>query len=150
MSKFKKLIFVCTGNTCRSPMAETIYKNLDQEDEIQVTSRGIVVLFNEPINSKAELILNKYNLDPVNHVARGLKKQDIDEETLILTMTNSHKNNILEQFPDASVWTIKEFVGEEGDVTDPYGGSLLEYEETYMELSRLVKKTMYKLRDISE
>ncbi len=148
MRKFNKLIFVCTGNTCRSPMAEAIYKNLDQEDEIQVSSRGLVVLFSEPINPKAEVVLNKYSLESSNHVAKGLKQQDIDDNTLILTMTESHKLNILEEFTGATVETIKGFVGEEGDVTDPYGGSLLEYEECYVELSRLVKKTMYKLRDI--
>ena len=62
-------------------------------------------------------------------------------------MTANHKENILREYPYATVETIKGFVGEEGDVTDPYGGSLLEYEECYAELARLVKKTMYKLHD---
>ena len=50
MSKYQKLIFVCTGNTCRSPMAEAIYKNLDKVSNIKVLSSGVVVLFSEPIN----------------------------------------------------------------------------------------------------
>ena len=56
MAKYNKLIFVCTGNTCRSPMAEAIYKNLDKETDIKVFSRGLVVLFGEPINPKAEIV----------------------------------------------------------------------------------------------
>ena len=57
MSRYDKLVFVCTGNTCRSPMAEVIYKNLDKESDVKVISRGLVVLFNEPINPKAEVVL---------------------------------------------------------------------------------------------
>ena len=57
MAKYNNLIFVCTGNTCRSPMAETIYKSLDRESDINVSSRGLVVLFREPINPKAEIVL---------------------------------------------------------------------------------------------
>jgi protein-tyrosine phosphatase len=148
MTKYNKLIFVCTGNTCRSPMAEAIYKNLDKESDINVISRGLVVLFGEPINPKAEVVLRKHDLEINNHISKGLKESEIDENTLILTMTEAHKKRIMESFPDAkNVYTIKEYAGESGDVLDPYGGSLVEYEECYIELARLVKKTVYKLSE---
>ena len=148
MGKYQKLIFVCTGNTCRSPMAEAIYKSLDKVSDRKVISRGLVVLFSEPINPKAEIVLNKHELDSGNHVSRGLKASDIDEDTLILVMTESLKKKVMDAFPEAGeVFTIKEFAGEIGDVMDPYGGTLVEYEECYVELARLVKKTVYKLND---
>lgn len=151
MVKYNKLIFLCTGNTCRSPMAEVIYKNLDKESEVKVISRGQVVLFGEPINPKAEVVLKKHDLEINNRISKGLKGSEIDENTLILTMTNSHKRKIMDTYPNAkNVYTIKEYAGENGDVMDPYGGSLVDYEECYIELARLVKKTVYKINEDNE
>lgn len=148
MNKYQKLIFLCTGNTCRSPMAEAIYKNIEKVSEMKVISRGLVVLFSEPINPKADIVLKKHDLELSNHVAKGLKTSDIDEDTLILTMTSSQKKKVIDTYPNAKhVYTIKEYAGENGDVVDPYGGSLIEYDECYAELARLVKKTVYKLNE---
>ena len=151
MSKYKKVIFVCTGNTCRSPMAEAIFSNLVRDSDIKVSSRGLVVLFGEPINPKAEIVLKKHDLELVNHRAKGLKESEIDENTLVLTMTQDHKRKIMQSYPGAiNVYTIKEFAGETGDVLDPYGGTLVDYEECFKELARLVKKTVYKINEQNE
>ena len=63
-------------------------------------------------------------------------------------MTEKQKLSVIESFNyEDNVYTIKEFVGENGDVLDPYGGTLIDYEECYVELARLVKKTVYKLNE---
>lgn len=148
MIKYEKIIFVCTGNTCRSPMAAVIYRSLETNSDIKVTSRGLVVLFSEPSNPKAGTVLKSHNLELEGRISKALKHSDIDENTLILTMTEKQKNSVIENFHyEENVYTIKEFVGENGDVIDPYGGTLIDYEECYIELARAVKKTVYKLNE---
>lgn len=131
-------------------MAEAIYKNLEMVSERKAISRGLVVLFSEPLNPKAEIILKKHDLELKNHVSKGLKVSDIEDATLILTMTASQKRKVNELYPELKeVYTIKEYAGEIGDVVDPYGGTLMDYEECYIELGRLVKKTVYKLNEVN-
>ncbi|MDO5293749.1 MAG: low molecular weight protein arginine phosphatase [bacterium] len=145
---YSRLIFVCTGNTSRSPMAKAIYERMDKENHIRVFSRGLVVLFPEPANPKACAVLKNNDLDIEGHVSTALVDTDITENTLILTMTEKQKQTVMEEFENATdVYTIKEFVGMDGDVMDPYGGTLLEYEECFAELSTLVKKTVYRLNE---
>lgn len=132
-------------------MAETIFKSLETNSEIEVCSRGLVVLFSEPFNPKVETVLKSHNLDLVDKFSVGLKQTEINERTLILTMNESQKKHIIDNFQCAdTIYTLKEYVGELGDVIDPYGKTLVEYEECYVELARLVKKTVYKLNDEGE
>lgn len=150
LQKYSRLIFVCTGNTCRSPMAEIIFRSLDTDSEIEILSRGIVVLFSEPSNPKAEMVLQNHNLVLKDHVSKPLRQTDITDSTLLLTMTENQKKQVMQNFNVTdNLYTIKEYVGEFGDVTDPYGGTLMDYESCYVELARLVKKTVYRLNEES-
>lgn len=131
-------------------MAEAIYKNLETISEMKVISRGLVVLFSEPINPKADIVLKNHNLELSNHVTKGLKTADIDENTLILTMTANQQKKVIDTYELANnIYSIKEFAGENGDVIDPYGGTLIDYEECFVEIARLVKKTFYKLHEVN-
>jgi protein-tyrosine-phosphatase len=144
--KYEKVIFVCTGNTCRSPMAEALLKNLIQEDEIEIQSRGLIVLFSEPINPKSEEVLKNHNIAINGHTTKQFKASEVTESTLILTMTYKQKLKLMLDYGiENNIYSIKEYVGEIGDVGDPYGGTVLDYEECFEELALLVKKTMYQL-----
>ncbi len=145
--KYKKVIFVCNDNTCRGPMAEVIFKGLSYEMGIEAVSRGLVVLFPEPSNPKAEMVLRNHELLLENHTSKKLTEEDIEEDTLILTMTEKEKHTIQEEFEEVEVFTVKEFTDEEGDVIDPYGGDLMDYESCYADLARLIKKTVVKLSE---
>ena len=148
---FDKIIFVCTGNHSRSPMAETIYKSLAEDEGLPSISRGLVVLFSEPVNEKAEAVLENHGLTCAVEASKELVKEDITDNSLILTMTDKQKKQAQEKFElEENVFTIKEFNGEEGEVKDPYGGTLVDYEECYNELLRLIKKTIYKLDEMGK
>lgn len=148
---FDKIIFVCTGNNYRSPMAETIYKSLAEDEGLPSISRGLVVLFSEPVNEKAEAVLENHGLTCVVEASKELSKEDITDKSLILTMTDKQKKQAQEKLElTENVFTIKEFNGEEGEVKDPYGGTLVDYEECFTELLRLIKKTIYKLDEMGK
>lgn len=145
---YKKIIFVCTGNTCRSPMAETIFKSFALEGAPGVFSRGLVVLFPEPSNPKAELVLKNHDLKLENHVATQLVQEDITKDTLLLAMTSSQKATMKSDYGISDfIFTLKEYVGEDGEIVDPYGGDLVDYENCYSELYRLVKKLVLRLNE---
>lgn len=149
MRRFNKLLFVCTENTARSQMAEAICKNMVSDDTIEIASRGLVVLFPEPVNPKAEVVLINHGISIEGHQAKQLVQEDIEEETLVFTISREQKERICRDYDvDTNVYTIKEFIEEDGDVMDPYGGTLVEYEECFVELSRDIKKIVLKLRKI--
>lgn len=143
---FERLIFVCRENTSRSIMAEAIYKSISENVKPEVISRGMVVLFPEPVNSKVITVLENHDLLPARESSAPLEKEDFTNKTLVLTMTEKIKKQILKAYPDQkNVYSLKEFVGEVGDIKDPYGGTLLDYEDCFNELVMLIKKTIYKL-----
>ena len=148
MLGYSRIIFVCRSNTSRSPMAEAIFKSMETNHDIEVLSRGSVVLFPEPINPKVEVVLKNNNLEVIRDKAKQLEKKDIVENTLILTMSEQLKHEVMSNFENVeNVHNLTEFVGEQGDVVDPYGGTLKEYEVCFTDLVRLVKKTVYKINE---
>lgn len=141
-----KLIFVCTENTCQSPMAETIFKHIDHDLDLEVFSRGLVVLFPEPVNPKTEKVLGTHGMLVENHVTRQFKAEEVDSQTLILTMTVMQKRRLATDFfINDNVYTIREFAGIHGDIADPYGKGIEEYETCFTELYELMDKVIYRL-----
>ncbi|MBF1014770.1 MAG: hypothetical protein HXK78_06260 [Lachnospiraceae bacterium] len=148
---YDRIIFVCEGNHSKGPMAETIYKSLTENESIPAISRGLVVLFSEPVNEKAVSVLENHGLTCAVEFSKELTKEDITENALILTMTDKQKKQTIDKYEiENNIFSIKEFNGEEGEVKDPYGGTLVDYEECYNELLRLIKKTIYKLDEMGK
>ena len=142
MKKYSKIIFVCTGNTCRSPMAATIMNSLKEDRDILVSSRGMVVLFPEPYNPKAVAVLSSHGMIMPSNSSRQIEKEDFDNDTLVLTMNTSHKQKIYTEFENAiNVYTLQEYVGdEEESIPDPYGKGIEEYGRCFDKLYELVSK----------
>lgn len=135
-----KVIFVCSDNTCASNVAEAIFKSILGDHDIEVCSRGMVVLFPEPVNPKAVAVLKARNLVMERAESEGLNFNDLEGHPLILTMTEAQKNRLVESYPGAAdVFTLREFVGSSGDISLPVGGSLADYGAFYEHMDLLTK-----------
>ncbi len=143
---YHRVIFVCKENVTISPMAEWIMKSIVMDKSIEICSRGLVVLFSEPINQKIIDLLTSHSVPIEEQSSRLLREEDMDENTLVITMAFTEKVKVLEQFDQTEhVYTLREFVGLEDDVTDPYGGDESVYESLYIELKDLLYKMKKKL-----
>ena len=133
-----KVLFVCTGNTCRSPMAKVLYNLITRTEDAE--SRGLYVNFSSEASINAQKAVKAYGADLENHISRQITMEDIQKSELIITMTKAHKEALIDAGIENKVVTLYEFALEEGDVSDPFGGSEEIYKKTCEEIYRLIKK----------
>lgn len=150
----KKVIFVCTGNTCRSPMAEVIAKKIFDENKIgvQVFSRGVSVFFESGASNNAKEAVKKYGLNLSSHLSKQITQDDIDEGTLILAMTDGHKDFLLSGFASSrdKIYTLKNYVGcTENDIADPFGQAVEVYSKCCDDIYSCIVKLSVKIRNDS-
>lgn len=145
----QRILFVCTGNTCRSPMAEAILKNKNI-DGVEVKSSGIFAINGGDASTNAKQVLGENKMEH-QHQSNSLTNKEVEWATLILTMTSGHKAAIVANFPEAAskTFTLKEFVGknEDLDVSDPFGGGINIYRETFKELEELIDAAILRLKE---
>lgn len=148
MKKYDRLIFVSNSDTCRGPMAEAILKSKFLLSELEVESRGLVVLFPEPVNQKAEAILASHGLTMKDHTAKMLEQEDFDERTLILVMEDALKQRIFQEHENVqNTWQLSEYIKEETDITEPVGGSLADYGACYELLDCMISSLVVVLNE---
>jgi protein-tyrosine-phosphatase len=154
MKKYNKVIFLGEDNTRLSPITEVLFQQKLKEaekDDLIVCSRGIVVLFPEPVNQKITRISKAYGLDLSDYHAIELKASDLSADTLTLAMDISSKDMAYEKFPTASnIYTLKEFLGSSGDLKLPLGGTVDEYATIVEIISGLLDLLIEKLYNEDE
>lgn len=146
-----KILFVCSGNTCRSVMAGALAKKALQargkDRENQVMSAGTSALPNDGASAGAIEAMKESQIDVTGHKAVLLTCDLVKEADLILTMTRSHKQQVgqLEPGSKGKTFTLAEFAGKGSDIIDPFGRSLDLYRQCAAELRYLIGLALEKL-----
>lgn len=143
------IYFICTGNTCRSPMAEAILRSKGME-HVTVRSAGIHAGDGWPISANAKTLIEEGQF-PYTAVSRAVSSEELQWADLVLTMTESHKAALLYAYPEMEqkIFTLKGYVqpSASGDVHDPYGGDLATYRQTFDELTRIMDMLAQRLME---
>jgi protein-tyrosine-phosphatase len=146
-----KVLFVCTGNTCRSPLAESLLKNMNLPG-VEVKSAGTFASNGSEASINTKMVLEEKGI-PHHHKSSMLTEELVQWADHILTMTVGHKTTVIDLFPktEVKVLTLKEFAGIDGehDIADPYGGPVEVYRDTYEEIKEAIDTIVEKLKESS-
>ncbi len=159
MSEKYKVLIVCTGNTCRSPMAEGILRHLLDErgiDNIEVSSAGTFAVNGIPAAENGIIVCRDWGIDISKHSSRKLTPGMLETNDLILAMSPDHLKAIRSLLPvDDKMYLIKNFPEKTNSmnmeaVDDPIGGSLEVYSRTFLELDEILRKALPTIIEFSK
>jgi protein-tyrosine-phosphatase len=139
------ILFVCSGNTCRSPMAEALARKIASRrgiEDLNVSSAGTNAWDNVPATDEALLVGMERDIDLTGHRARKLSPAIVSEADLIFVMTPGHLEQVKQLGGRGKVHVIDEYASGTANqgITDPYGGDLEAYRQTADVLERELEK----------
>lgn len=118
------ILFVCTGNTCRSPMAKAIFQPVSEKYGIDsiFSSAGLAFCYNKTVSPNSVTVCNEIGIDISGHIPRTLREHDLDVTDIFVVMTNSHAEAIFSLgIPQNKIYILG------GGIDDPYGSDLVTY-----------------------
>ncbi len=137
-----KIVFICSGNTSRSPMAEGLFKKMVKN--VDVSSAGFSTYSGEDADEYAQLVCKKQGIDLSGFKTTNVADVDFEDVDLVLTATTENREKIRKFHPDVNAYTIKEYGGDNGDVDikDPSDEGLGDYVVCYFEIKEALEKIL--------
>ena len=130
-----KVCFVCTGNTCRSPMAAAVLNHLGK-GRFRAVSAGLAVHSARDMSENAKLALKNAGIEPPPHISRQLTEDDVRDNDIIIGLTANHYMIMMQALPGY----LSKLEAMSADVGDPYGGTLETYEKCLCKITAAVKE----------
>lgn len=145
-----KILFVCTGNTCRSPMAEYMLKDISKKNKLKIDVESSGIYSSGEYASRNTLIaMSEINIDLTDHISSQINKNKMYWADLVLVMGNSHLSLLNEYFPEYKdkTFLLKDYVyNKKEEVSDPYSGDINIYRETRDELYKLIESLVKEIQ----
>ena len=145
LQKEAGILFVCTGNTCRSPLAEAVAQQVLERlgRSARVHSAGTAAVAGAAASAHSLQVAAEAGLDLAAHRARPLTRPMLDAATLVLAMGAEHLRVLRAMAPHAAAHLLAEYAGSDAaDVPDPIGGDLEAYRRTFHRIRTLVESSM--------
>ncbi|MDQ7093019.1 low molecular weight protein arginine phosphatase [Desulfosporosinus sp. PR] len=142
-----KLLFICTGNTCRSPMAEGLAHELLGEG-VQVSSAGMEAWEGDKASPQALKVLKERNVDLSDHRSRRVSLELLSGADWIIPMTQAQEESLKRRFPQFApkIRCLGEWGERPYDIRDPWMGSVSEYRQTALEIEELLRSLKEQLK----